>query len=143
MNTKMWKTLLIWLFVTLLTTPLATAIFRLQVLHNSDMHSRFQETEVNPNRWKCTSGSDKCVGGFARIRQAVNEYTEKARKDKNTPTIFLNAGDNFQGTPYEVMGKWRIMAPLVDALGFNAMVMKYLSILKAYSTTLYCLMSIE
>lgn len=84
------------------------------------MHAKFEETEENPLNWSC-GDTEKCYGGFARVKQAANQLTLDA-DSRNIPTIFLNAGDMFQGTPYYTLEKWKIVAPLVNAIGFDVTV---------------------
>ncbi|XP_057320783.1 protein 5NUC-like [Microplitis mediator] len=87
--------------------------WNLQILHNSDMHSRFEQTRSTSS--KCfpyyTSKQGKCYGGFARIATLV-------RKAKNStiPTLFLNAGDTYQGTVYYTVHKWRIVSKFLNLL---------------------------
>lgn len=96
--------------------------FQLQIVHNNDMHARFAETD----KFSASCPSDyaknnQCYGGYARTKQAAVDAIEEANK-RNISSIFLNAGDSFQGTPYYTIYKWKIVAPLVDALGIDVMV---------------------
>lgn len=93
--------------------------FKLQILHTNDMHARFEETDVYGGM--CLPGQTDCFGGFARVKQAVNDAKNEARL-ADYPSIFLNAGDTFQGTAYYTIFKWRAVAPLIDALGIDVMV---------------------
>lgn len=98
------------------------AQFRLQILHNNDLHARFLETDAySASCPKEFVAANKCFGGFARTKQAVNEAMQEAKK-QNIPSIFLNAGDSFQGTPYYTIFKWQIVAKLIDTLGIDVMV---------------------
>lgn len=81
--------------------------FRLQILHNADLHVRFEETYG--------------IGGFARMKQAIQDAKNKAAED-GIPTIILNAGDNFQGTAYFTVFKDTYVTKFVRALGFDVMV---------------------
>lgn len=96
--------------------------FRLLVIHNNDLHARFIETDAYsascpPDFVK----QNKCFGGFARVKQAINDAAAEA-KARGVPSIYLNAGDTFQGTPYYTIYKWRVVAPLIDSLGPDVMV---------------------
>lgn len=96
--------------------------FRLLLLHNNDLHSHFIETDVYSA--PCSKEDvkvDKCYGGFARMKQAVNDATAEA-KIKNISTIFLNAGDSFHGTPFYTLYKRKIVAPMMESLGLDVMV---------------------
>lgn len=88
--------------------------FRLVILHTNDMHARLEEVAVKTG--PCSNGGP-CYGGFSRIAAAVKEL--KSREPDST--IFLNAGDSFQGTPYYYVFKWRIMAEVIDRLGIDVM----------------------
>lgn len=65
-------------------------LFELSIIHISDFHARFDET--NENSHPCLR-TDICIGGYSRIKKVV-DYLKANRKN----SIFLNAGDNFQGT---------------------------------------------
>lgn len=95
--------------------------FKLQILHTNDMHARFEE--VNEYGGSCSS-NEECFGGFARIKQAVTDKKNEARR-AGIPSIFLNAGDTFQGSAYYTFFKWRIVASLIDTLGIDVMVRKF------------------
>uniref|UniRef100_A0A1B6E0N6 5'-nucleotidase n=1 Tax=Clastoptera arizonana TaxID=38151 RepID=A0A1B6E0N6_9HEMI len=90
---------------------------KLTVLHTNDMHSHFEQTSA-------TSGTclneNSCYGGFARIRTAVNLLIKKGL-DQNRTSIFLNAGDSFQGTPYYTNFKWEVVADIMNIMGFDVM----------------------
>ena len=64
----------------------------------------------------CTDPSAGCIGGYSRVKTVI---------DKTRPThknsLFLNAGDEFQGTLfYTVYGGEKIAATL-NQLGFDGM----------------------
>lgn len=101
--------------------------FKLQILHVNDVHSRFEETSRQSG--VCISGSHhaSCYGGFARIKTAADDARKLAHQ-RGYHSIFLNAGDNFQGTPYYTLFKWKVVTPLVEALGFDAMVSELFSL---------------
>ncbi|XP_014477407.1 PREDICTED: protein 5NUC-like [Dinoponera quadriceps] len=80
--------------------------FTIRIVHTNDMHARFEETSKLSTA--CTpkdSKEGKCYGGFARIATLVRQ----ARSQR--PTIFLNAGDTYQGTAWYNVYKW--VAPAV------------------------------
>lgn len=76
--------------------------FRLIILHNSDMHSRYD--------------NEKGFGGFPRTAAYVNKLKKQAAQGKIPPVIFLNAGDTFTGTIWFSIIRWRIAADFVGAL---------------------------
>ncbi|XP_011184436.1 protein 5NUC isoform X2 [Zeugodacus cucurbitae] len=86
------------------------------VLHNNDMHSRFEQTNVNGG--KCLpedADSNKCYGGFARVAHEVRRFREDATKG-GTPVIYLNAGDTYTGTPWFTVFKDNISAAFLNKL---------------------------
>lgn len=113
---------LLFLFLSMLI-PVSKCGLKLQILHVNDVHSRFEET--SPQSGVCRAGSGNshvdCYGGFARIKTAADNARRQAQQ-QGYQSIFLNAGDNFQGTPYFTLFKWKVVVPFVEALGFDAMV---------------------
>lgn len=107
------------LLVLAVAVSLVQCEFKLVVMHTNDMHSRFEET--NAHSGPCVKGRGACYGGFARLKTAVTESRSKA-KAEGYNSIFLNAGDNFQGTVYYTMFKWSIVSEMVNMLGFDALV---------------------
>ncbi|EZA61541.1 Protein 5NUC [Ooceraea biroi] len=70
--------------------------FTIRIVHTNDMHARFEETSQMSTA--CTpqdAEAGKCYGGFARIATLVRQA-----KSEWPATIFLNAGDTYQGTAW-------------------------------------------
>lgn len=65
-------------------------LFELSIIHINDFHARFDE--INEKSLPCLR-DDVCVGGYARVKRVI-DYLKASRKN----SIYLNAGDNFQGT---------------------------------------------
>ncbi|XP_061392982.1 protein 5NUC-like [Musca vetustissima] len=68
------------------------------ILHNNDMHSRFEQTDAKSG--KCAeqlAKEDKCYGGFARVAHLVRKYRKEA-EEGGMPVVYLNAGDTSAGT---------------------------------------------
>lgn len=88
---------IIWKILILLSVK---ADFELQVLHTNDIQSRFEQTDeygnMCPDSYPQKGGP--CIGGFARLKSAVERFTKEAKNQNNIPSIFLNAGDTFQGS---------------------------------------------
>lgn len=105
------------LFLSLLST--AAARYRLLVLHTNDMHSRFDQ--VDAMGAECVAPGPQCYGGFPRLKTAVDR--ERRRADTHTVdgTLFLNAGDTFQGTAYYSFFKWRAVERMIRTLGIDVM----------------------
>lgn len=86
------------------------------VLHNNDMHARFEQTNVNGGKClKEDADSNKCYGGFARVAHEVRKYREEATKG-GTSVIYLNAGDTYTGTPWFTIFKDNISAAFLNKL---------------------------
>ena len=106
-------------FLLLFSAITVKAVFKLQILHTNDMHARFDETDQYGGT--CPPNETNCFGGFARVKQAV-EDSKKAAALSGYPSIFLNAGDTFQGTAYYTFFKGEIVAPFINMLGIDVMV---------------------
>ena len=70
--------------------PKETDFFELSIIHINDFHARFEET--NERSFPCRP-DDNCIGGLARTKTIVDRLRAKHKN-----SIFLNAGDNFQGS---------------------------------------------
>lgn len=76
--------------------------FPLAIIHINDFHARFEETSVSSS--SCTTPeANNCIGGYARVVTKVNELKQK-HASKNV--VYLNAGDNFQGTLWYNIGRY-------------------------------------
>lgn len=94
--------------------------FRLQILHVSDVHSRFEETDTYSSPCSAEYAEQKkCFGGLARMKKAADDAAQEAR-NAGIPSLFVNGGDNFRGTVYYTMYKWEVVADLVGRMGFDA-----------------------
>ncbi|XP_075214169.1 protein 5NUC-like isoform X2 [Lycorma delicatula] len=91
--------------------------FGLLILHTNDMHSRILETTSSSSPF-CKA--EICYGGFARLK-LVSERIRKMYEKRNWSVLFLNAGDNFQGSPFYNIHKWRTLSDLIPDLGFDVM----------------------
>uniref|UniRef100_A0A182W202 Apyrase n=1 Tax=Anopheles minimus TaxID=112268 RepID=A0A182W202_9DIPT len=84
--------------------------FPLTLIHINDLHARFDET--NQKSSDCTDPKE-CIAGIARVYHTIktlkNEY-----KSKNP--LYLNAGDNFQGTLWYNLLRWNVTAQLIKKL---------------------------
>ena len=91
--------------------------YRLTILHTNDIHARM--AEFNAYGQTCTPGESAkggCFGGYPRIAAAV-----EAERKKNGNTIFLDAGDQFQGTLFYTALKGRPSREAMNFLRYNAM----------------------
>ncbi|XP_034479576.1 protein 5NUC-like isoform X2 [Drosophila innubila] len=91
------------------------------ILHNNDMHARFEQTNVNSE--KCPPEdvtNNKCYGGFARVAYEVRKYRAEA-KQGGTPVFYLNAGDTYTGTAWFALFKDKIASSFLNILQPDAM----------------------
>uniref|UniRef100_A0A023GNG7 Putative 5' nucleotidase n=1 Tax=Amblyomma triste TaxID=251400 RepID=A0A023GNG7_AMBTT len=90
--------------------------FNMTILHTNDVHSRILESDKNG--FQCTEkkrNESKCYGGVARIAQTVREL-----KNNTTNTLFLNAGDFFQGTLWYSILKHNIVSAVMANMSYDA-----------------------
>lgn len=102
--------------------PRADGQFELIILHNNDMHARFEQTNANGN--KCTQTDaqmNKCFGGFARVAHEVREFRKQA-DEGGIPVLYLNAGDTYTGTPWFQLFKENITSAFLNKLQPDAIV---------------------
>lgn len=85
---------------------------------------RFEETNLNSGA--CKDGN--CIGGFSRVYSKVQELIKTT-----TNPIFLNAGDNFQGTPWYNIYRWNVTQYFLNKLPTDAYVSIFITILKIIS----------
>uniref|UniRef100_A0A182QYU4 Apyrase n=1 Tax=Anopheles farauti TaxID=69004 RepID=A0A182QYU4_9DIPT len=90
--------------------------FELIVLHNNDMHARFEQTGAYSNDCSQTdASSNHCYGGFARVAHKVREY-RATEASGGLPVLYLNAGDTYTGTPWFAVYKDNITAAFLNLL---------------------------
>ncbi|XP_031703047.1 snake venom 5'-nucleotidase-like [Anarrhichthys ocellatus] len=87
--------------------------FEVTLLHTNDNHARIEETSGDSG--KCSDG-EPCFAGVARRFTKVKEIREK---EKNV--LFLDAGDQFQGTVWFNYYKGAEAAHFMNKLGYDAM----------------------
>lgn len=112
-----WFSLCATVCVFLLSGPVWT--FELTLLHTNDNHARIEETSGDSG--KCSAGGP-CFAGVARRFTKVSEIR---KKEKNV--LFLDAGDQFQGTIWFNYYKGAEAAHFMNKLGYDAMVKYYLN----------------
>lgn len=89
-------------------------LFPVSIIHINDFHARFEET--NEHSSACKQG-EKCIGGYARAATVVKQLM-KTREHLNP--IYLNAGDNFQGTFWYSFGRWNVTSQFLNLLKADA-----------------------
>ncbi|XP_033336686.2 apyrase [Megalopta genalis] len=90
--------------------PGRSDLFELSVIHLNDFHARFEET-IHRSSEHYTEEETVAVGGIARVSTVVNRLIE----ERPNP-IFLNAGDNFQGTIWYNVHRWNVTATFMNML---------------------------
>lgn len=80
---------------------------------------RYEETNRDAN--ECKAG-EECIGGYARVVTAVKMLMEQ-QKDLNP--VYLNAGDNFQGTLWYNMFRWNVTSYFLNMLPADVMVCRH------------------
>lgn len=86
-------------------------------------NGRFEE--VNLGSSTCKEG-EKCIGGYAR---AVTTIKKLMNDHKDTNPIFLNAGDNFQGTLWYNIHRWNVTSYFLNLLKADAIVSDFSDLL--------------
>ena len=88
--------------------------YNMTFFHINDVHAHLDEFASSGT--DCEEPEEGCYGGYARIKHTVDELREK-----NPDNLWLNAGDEFQGTLfYSFYGPEKI-AETVNDLGFDVM----------------------
>ncbi|XP_070776889.1 snake venom 5'-nucleotidase-like [Enoplosus armatus] len=106
--------LLTWLCLSLLLNCSGSgSTFEVTLLHTNDNHARIEETSEDSG--KCPARGP-CFAGVARRFTKVSEIR---KKEKNV--LFLDAGDQFQGTVWFNYYKGAEAAYFMNKLGYDAM----------------------
>lgn len=93
--------------------------YELRLLHLNDLHARYDEAHKYGGVCKDKDRREgNCLGGMARIATVV----EQAREEDDA-VLFLNAGDNFQGTLYYTHYKGKATAEMLEMVKPDAMVL--------------------
>jgi 5'-nucleotidase / UDP-sugar diphosphatase len=103
-----------------LSTAPSFADYTLNILHINDWHSRIEP--INAFDSTCSAQDDaegKCFGGAARLVTAVRDRRD-ALDGQNV--LFLNAGDNFQGSLFYTTYKGTVEAEFLNLMETDAMV---------------------
>ncbi|KRX47779.1 Snake venom 5'-nucleotidase [Trichinella murrelli] len=90
---------------------------KLTLIHTNDIHSRF--TPINNELKDCTAAdiaANKCFGGAAKRMTAVRRIRKKYKN-----VLFLDAGDQYQGTLWYVLFRHKAIADVMNALRYDAM----------------------
>ncbi|MGR3435154.1 MAG: bifunctional metallophosphatase/5'-nucleotidase [Shimia sp.] len=98
---------------------LAAADYTLHVVHINDLHSRIESI----NRFDSTCDAEgeaegACFGGVARVATMFDQLREELAGEN---VIFVDAGDQFQGSLIYTTYKGSVAAEMMEAIGFDAM----------------------
>lgn len=95
------------------TSPIQNDLpFELSIIHINDFHARFEETNELAGYCKA---NESCIGGYARSATVIKHLINTQRN-----SIYLNAGDSFQGTLWYTYGRWNVTSELFNLLVADA-----------------------
>lgn len=115
-SAPLWMLLLLLLAVTVTRGAPTNGNFQLIILHNNDMHARFEQTGAYGNDCQPADvANNRCYGGFARVAHKVREYRQQEASG-GLPVLYLNAGDTYTGTPWFAVYKDNITASFLNIL---------------------------
>jgi 2',3'-cyclic-nucleotide 2'-phosphodiesterase (5'-nucleotidase family) len=98
-------------------------LIEISLIHINDFHARFEP--VSSSSGTCLAGQEEsCFGGIARIATVVKRLVN----ERPNP-VFLNAGDNFQGTLWYTKFKWNVTSQFMNMLPHDALVIISLHLL--------------
>jgi 5'-nucleotidase/UDP-sugar diphosphatase len=100
-----------------LMASMASAEYKLTILHTNDFHARFEP--ISKYDGPCSSddnGEGKCFGGSGRLVTAIAD----ARARTNN-SILVDGGDQFQGTLFYTYYKGALAAEMMNKMGYDAM----------------------
>ncbi|KAK2052582.1 5'-nucleotidase domain-containing protein [Colletotrichum caudatum] len=92
----------------------AAGNFNVSFFHVNDVHAHLDE--YSSSGTDCTRPERGCYGGYARIKYTVDEL-----RPQYNDSLWLNAGDEFQGTLFYSFYKGEKIAETINQLGFDAM----------------------
>ncbi|EFQ25931.1 5'-nucleotidase domain-containing protein [Colletotrichum graminicola] len=92
----------------------AAGHFNISFFHVNDVHAHLDE--YSSSGTDCTRPERGCYGGYARIKHTVDEL-----RPQYNDSLWLNAGDEFQGTLFYSFYKGEKIAETINQLGFDAM----------------------
>ncbi|MDP2562417.1 bifunctional UDP-sugar hydrolase/5'-nucleotidase [Psychrobium sp. 1_MG-2023] len=96
--------------------------YSLYLAHVNDTHSHFEPSLVHfkLNYKGICYRIDAHCGGYAKVANALNLQREQAQQ-QNIPSLFLHAGDSFQGSLYFSQYKGKANSVLLNLLAPDAM----------------------
>ncbi|KAI5468058.1 Metallo-dependent phosphatase-like protein [Mariannaea sp. PMI_226] len=88
--------------------------YSLSFFHVNDVHAHLDEFALSGR--DCDDPSKGCYGGYARIKHTVDQL-----RVAHPDNLWLNAGDEFQGTLFYTYYKGKKIAQVLNMLKFDAM----------------------
>ncbi|KXJ92526.1 5'-nucleotidase domain-containing protein [Microdochium bolleyi] len=88
--------------------------YNISFYHVNDVHAHLDE--FSSSGTECTKPERGCFGGYSRIKHFIDES-----RPGHPDSLFLNAGDEFQGTLYYTYYGGEKIAETINQLGFDAM----------------------
>ncbi|KAH7119648.1 5'-nucleotidase protein-like protein [Dendryphion nanum] len=92
----------------------ANGNFNISFFHVNDVHAHLDE--FSSSGTNCTNPSRGCYGGYPRIKTLIQE-----QRPKYNDSLWLNVGDEFQGTLYYSYYGGEKIAETINQLNFSAM----------------------
>lgn len=99
--------------------PHVEPLYPLSIIHWNDFHARFDDINNASDHCRPERPDERCFGGYARVVTVVRRLQHERR---NANPIYLNAGDNFQGTFWYTVGRWNVTAQFLNVLPADAIV---------------------
>ncbi|XP_035910210.1 apyrase-like [Anopheles stephensi] len=92
-------------------------LFPLSIIHINDIHAHWEEIDTasvtcDP---KSEAAANQCLGGYARTVTIVKQLLQS-----RTNPVYLNIGDNFQGTLWYNIHRWNATAFFLNLLPADA-----------------------
>lgn len=88
--------------------------FNMSFYHINDVHAHLDE--FGSSGTDCTKPERGCYGGYARVKTVMEET-----RPEHPDSLFLNVGDEFQGTLFYTFYKGEKIAEALNQMGFDAM----------------------
>lgn len=119
MYIRLLLSLFLLILIILINQTAINAQFTLTVIHNNDLHCSYLPIDPKFNS-ECLNylNNSKCVAGVARIVAEVKNIRQKYENDN---VLFLNAGDEFQGTVFYSLFKSEIVSDFIQMIKYDVM----------------------
>ncbi|KAF2744756.1 5'-nucleotidase [Sporormia fimetaria CBS 119925] len=88
--------------------------YNISFFHVNDVHAHLDE--FSSSGTDCTRPERGCFGGYARIKKTIDE-----QRPKYNDSLWVNVGDEFQGTLFYSYYGGEKIAETINQLGFDAM----------------------